>query len=126
MKGIDIHGALFETLFDHARAGPLRLNYFSHEDATPHVHDRFIGAWGMFPYHDYVPLYFSKHIYCKFLLHMCSDYTSIPSPFYGSNRGHSYDHPGACRDPAFVPPPSGLMPTPRQRIIFPIELADPS
>ena len=46
-----------------------------------------------------VPLYFSRHIYCKFVLGMRPDYMSMPFSFYGSGRGCIYEHRRACRDP---------------------------
>lgn len=49
MKGVDVWVALFNTLASHARGGPLRLRYFRHVGVTPHLYDRFVGAWGMFP-----------------------------------------------------------------------------
>ena len=51
-KYIDVKGAMFDTLPDHACGQPLRLKEFKLEVAVPHVYDRFIGAWGMFPHHD--------------------------------------------------------------------------
>ena len=64
-----------------------------------YVYDKFIGAWGMFPHHDQVPLYFLKHIYAEFVLDMYLDYTSTPSSFYGAGGGHSHTRPRARRDP---------------------------
>ena len=62
-KDNDVHGALFEIPMDYVRQGMLRLKEFRNEDTTPHVYDRFIGAWVMFPHHDQVPLYFARQIY---------------------------------------------------------------
>ena len=82
MKGIDAYDAVFKILVDHAGGGMLRLRGFRYVDSVPHVYDRFIGAWGMFPHHDKVPLYFVKQLYYDYVLNMHLDYTSIPSTFY--------------------------------------------
>jgi hypothetical protein len=113
MKGVDVHVVLFDIFVGCTRGGPLRLRDFRHVGVAPHVYDRFIGAWGMFPYHDHVPLYFYKQLYYEFELHIHPEYISMPSNFYGSSRGCSYQHPRARRVPTFVPscprffPPSG-------------------
>ena len=72
----DVKGALFDIPLDCGSSQPLRLKEFKLEDAAPYVYERFIGAWGMFPHHDQVPLYFIKHIYAEFVLDMHPDYTS--------------------------------------------------
>ena len=64
--GHDVKGALLNIPPDHAPGQPLRLKEFKLEAAAPYVYDKFIGAWGMFPHHDQVPLYFAKHIYAEF------------------------------------------------------------
>ena len=51
-KDIDVHRELFEILGAHVTLGLLRLKEFKNEDSTPHVYNRFIKAWGMFPHHD--------------------------------------------------------------------------
>ena len=62
-KDIDVKGALFDIPPNLPRGQPLRIKEFKLEVAAPHLYDRFIGAWGMFPHHEQVPLYFTKHIY---------------------------------------------------------------
>ena len=59
-KDIDLKGAMFDIPPDCTHGQPLRLKEFKLEVAAPHVYDRFIGAWGMFPHHDQVPLYFAR------------------------------------------------------------------
>ena len=98
--GHGVKGALFDIPPNHALGQLLRLKDFKLEVAAPYVYDRFIGAWGMFPHHDQVPLYFEKHIYAEFVLDMHPYYTSTPSSFYGAGGGCSHAHPGARRDPA--------------------------
>ena len=78
---------------------PLRLKEFKLEVVMPYVYDRFIGAWGMFPDHDQLPLYFAKHIYAEFVMGMHPNYTNTPSSFYGAGGGRSHVRPGARRDP---------------------------
>ena len=99
-RGHDVKGTLFDIPPDRGAGQPLRLKEFKLEAAAPYVYDRFIGAWGMFPHHHQVPLYFAKHIYAEFVLHMHPDYTSTPSNFYGAGGGRSAMRPGARRDPA--------------------------
>ena len=82
---------------------PLRLKEFKLEVAAPYVYDRFIRAWGMFPHHEQVPLYFEKHIYAYFVLDMHPDYTTTPSSFNGAGGRHSHARPGARRDPRAQP-----------------------
>ena len=57
---------------------------------------------------------------------MRSDYTSMPSMFYGSDRGHNYDCPGARRDLAHVPQPLRVFPFPCQRVVLSAKLEDPT
>ena len=95
--GHDVKGALFDIPPDCASGKPLRLKEFKLEAITPYVYDRFIGAWGMFPHDDQVPLYFAKHIYAEFVLDMHPDYTSTPSSFYGAGGGCTHARPGARR-----------------------------
>ena len=96
--GHDVKGALFDIPPDRGSGQPLRLKEFKIEVATPYVYDRFIGAWGMFPHHDQVPLYFEKHIYAEFVLDMHPYYTITPSSFYGASGGRSHAGPRARRD----------------------------
>ena len=98
--GHDVKGTLFDIPLDRSTGQPLRLKEFKLEATMPYVYDRLIRAWGMFPHHDQVPLYFAKHTYAQFVLDMHPDYTSTPSSFYGASGGHSHTCPGARRDPA--------------------------
>ena len=105
IAGHDVKGTLFDIPPDHAIGQPLRLKEFKLEVGVPCVYVRFIGAWGMFPHHDQVPLYFAKHIYVEFVLGMHPDYTSTPSSFYGASGGCSHTCSGARRDPQAHPDP---------------------
>ena len=102
-RGHDVKETLVDIPPDRVAGQPLRLREFKLEAAAPFVYERFIGAWGMFPHHHQVPLYFEKHIYADFVLDMHPDYTSTPSSFYGAGGGRSHVHPGARRDPATQP-----------------------
>ena len=94
----DVKGKLFHIPPDCTTSQPLRLKEFKLEAAAPFVYDRFIGAWGMFPHHHQVPLYFAKHIYAEFVLDMHPYYTITPSNFYAAGGGCSHVHPGPRRD----------------------------
>ena len=95
----DVKGTLFYIPLDPSIGQPLRIKEFKLEVATIYVYDMFIGAWGMFPHHDHVPIYFSKLIYAYFFFDMHLDYTSTPSTFYGVGGGCGHARPGARRDP---------------------------
>ena len=82
--------------------GSIETQIFRHEDSRTHIYDRFIRDWGMFPNQDQVPLYFFKHIYCEFLLHMHMDYTSMPSTCYGYDRGFVMIILGILASPCFI------------------------
>ena len=116
-RGHDVKGTLFDIPPDRAAGQPLRLREFKLEAAAPFVYDRFIGAWGMFPHHHQVPLYFAKHIYAEFVLDMHPDYTSTPSNFYGVGGGRSATRPGARRDPAAQQEPERLVGIPSRTLL---------
>ena len=59
-KYIDVHRKLLSIPMDHVILGPLRLKEFRNEDIAPHVYERFIRGWGMFPHNDQVLLYLSR------------------------------------------------------------------
>ena len=125
MKDIDMCGALFEILLVHARVGPLRLKYFNLEDATPHMYGGLLELGACSPTMIKFPYIFPSTYVMSFFRH-ASDYTSTPSMFYEFGRRCSYDHLDNYRDPMFVPPLLILVPPLSQRIIFPIELSNPS
>lgn len=77
MKGVDVFVSLFDIPVGHTRGGPLNLRDFMHVDTALHVYNIFFRAWGMFPHHDQVPLYFVKKLYCDFEFHMHLDYMSM-------------------------------------------------
>ena len=97
--GHDVKGTLFDISPDRFVVQSLRLKELKLEAAAPYVYDRFIGAWGMFPHHDQVPLYFAKHIYADFVLDMHPYYTNTPSSFYGAGGGCNHANTRARRDP---------------------------
>ena len=103
--GHDVKGILFDIPPDYASGQSFRLKEFKVEAAMPYVYDRFIGARGMFPHHDQVPLYFAKHIYVEFVLGKYPNYTNTPSGFYGAGGGCSHTCSGARRDPQAHPDP---------------------
>ena len=125
-RGHDVKGTLFDIPPDRGAGQPLRLKEFKLEAAAPYVYDRFIGAWGMFPHHHQVPLYFAKHIYAEFVLHMHPDYTSTPSNFYGAGGGRSAMRPGARRDPAAQQEPQRLVGIPSRTLLRTEDVVDQS
>lgn len=78
-KNIDVRGELFDIPLNYPtrNVGLIPLKYFKNVDATTFVYDLYIGVWGQFSHHDQVPIYFAKHIYVEFVLHMRLDYTRI-------------------------------------------------
>lgn len=123
-KNIDICGDSFDIPPEcRARhAGLIPLKYFKNVDATPFVYDRFNRAWGHFPHHEHVPIYFAKHIYAEFVIHMRSDYTKTGSKFCGPSLGCSYELFRACRDPTPATPPPILFPWPSWSVVLPMEV----
>ena len=118
--GHDVKGALFDIPPNYTPSQPLKLKEFKLEAAAPYVYGKFIRAWGMFPHHDQVPLYFAKHIYAEFVLDMHQYYTSTPSSFYGASGGCSHARPGVRRDPGAQPNLNPLVGIPG-RTIFRID-----
>ena len=116
-KGVDVKGTLFDIPPGRAGGQPLRLKEFKLEAAAPFVYDRFIGAWGVFPHHHQVPVYFARHLYAEFVLGMRPDYTETGSSFYGAGGGRSAERPGARRDPAIQPAPVPLVGRPRPTVM---------
>jgi len=123
-KNIDVCGDLFEIPLDYRarHAGSIPLKYFKNIDATPFVYGRFIGAWGQFTHYDQVPIYFAKHIYVEFVLHMRQNYTITRSEFFGLGLRRSYDRADAYRDHAHVSPALRLLPRPSQSVVLLMEL----
>lgn len=126
IKGHDVKGFLYDIPPDRPSGQPLRLREFRLEAAAPYVYYRFIRAWGMFPHHDQVPLYFAKHLYAEFVLGMRLDYTNTPSTFFGAGRGRSYQRPGARRDPGYAPPPPRLVSILERMVIRAEDMTQPS
>lgn len=95
-KNIDVCGELFDISFDRPTRyrGLIPVKYFRNVDVALFVYDQFIGAWDQFPHHDLAIIYFSKHIYAKFVLHMRPDCIDTRSRYYGPNIGHTYDRKG--------------------------------
>ena len=64
-RGKDVKGTLFDIPPGCANGKLLRLRELRLDATVPHVYDRFIGAWGIFPQHDQATLYFPKHVYVR-------------------------------------------------------------
>ena len=121
-----VKGTLFDIPHNRPTGQPLRLKDFKLEVAVPYVYDNVIGAWGMFPHHGQVPLYFKKHIYAEFVLDMHLDYTSTPSSFYGVGGGHNHAHPGARRDPGTQMEAEPLLGLPNRTFLRTYDVAESS
>ena len=78
-RGHDVRGTMFDIPPNCAPGQSLRFKEFKLEAIEPYVYDIYIGARGVSPNHDQVPLYFAKHVYAKFVLDMRPNYTSTAS-----------------------------------------------
>ena len=54
----------------HFKEGPkrkmLKVQYFKHPEIVHHLYDRFLAAYGRFPWNDEVPHYFARFFYADF------------------------------------------------------------
>lgn len=83
----------------------LKVQYFKHPNIAGHFYDRFLVAYGRFPWNDEVPIYFARLFYAEFVLGMHPDYTSLPSWYYGVGKDLTYNWKGAYRDASLSRPP---------------------
>jgi hypothetical protein len=90
----------------------LKVQYFKHPDIVGNLYNRFLVAYGKLSWNDEVPHYFARHFFAEFFLHMHPDYTSLPSKYYGTGKGCTYDRKGAYRSAAVSRPPQPLVPRP--------------
>jgi hypothetical protein len=90
----------------------LKVQYFKHLDFVDHLYNRFLVAYGTFPWNDEVPHYFVRHFFVDFFLHMHPDYTSLSSKYYGTSKGHTYDRKWAYRSATLPRSPQPLLPHP--------------
>ena len=88
----------------------LKVQYFKHPDFVGHLYKRFLVAYVKFPWNDEVPNYFARHFFADFFLHMYPDYTSLPSKYYGTGKGRTYDCKGAYRSATLSMHPQPLVP----------------
>jgi hypothetical protein len=91
----------------------LKVQYFKHPHLAHLLYDRFLAAYGRFPWNDEVSQYFARFFYAEFFLNMKPDYTDVHSKFYGVGKGRIYDREGAHRDPATLRPPPQISRPPR-------------
>ena len=80
----------------------LKVQYFKHPELAHFLYDRFLAAYGRFPWNDEVPNYFARFFYAEFFLGIKPDYTDIHSEFYGVRKGRIYNRKGALRDPSTI------------------------
>ena len=77
----------------------LKVQYFKHPELAHFLYDRFLAAYGRFPWNDEVPNYFARFFYAVFL-NMKKDYADIHFEFYGVGKGRICNRKGALRDPS--------------------------
>ena len=85
----------------------LKVQYFKHPEIAHHLYDRFLDAYGRFPWNDEVLHYFARFFYADFFLNMKPDYTDV-SKFYGVGKGRMYEQEGAYHNP-FLPNSTPLL-----------------
>ena len=73
----------------------LKLQYFRNPDIAGHLYNIFLAAYGKLSWNDEVPHYFARHVFVEFFLHIHPDYISLPSRYYGTGKGLTYDCKGA-------------------------------
>jgi len=91
----------------------LKVQYFKHPHLAQHLYNRFLAAYGKLPWNDEVPHYFARHFFAEFFLQMKPDYTSLPSKYYGTGKGRTYNRKGAYRSGALPRPPQPPVPHPK-------------
>ena len=72
-----------------------------------------MAAYGKLSWNDEVPHYFARHFFAEFFLQMKPDYTSLPSKYYGTGKGRTYNRKGAYRSGALPRPPQPPVPRPK-------------
>ena len=87
------------------------MRYFKHPEIAHHLYDRFLAAYGIFPWNNEVPHYFTIFFYAEFFLNMNPDYTYV-SKFYGVGKGRTYEKEGAYHNPLLRKPTPRLVPRP--------------
>jgi hypothetical protein len=91
----------------------LKVQYFKHPHFVGHLYNRFLATYGKLSWNDEVPHYFARHFFADFFLQMKLDYTSLPSKYYVTGKGHTYNHKGEYRSGALSRPPKPLVPRPK-------------
>lgn len=71
---------------------------------------RFLAVYGKVPWNDEVPNYFENLFYAELFLGMKADDTGLPSEFYSTRRGQTYEHKGALRNIELPHPLPPLVP----------------
>ena len=69
----------------------LKVQYFKHPNIAGHLYNRFLVVYGKLLWNDEVPHYFARHFYAEFFMDMHTDYTILPSNYYGAGKGQTYD-----------------------------------
>jgi hypothetical protein len=91
----------------------LKVQYFKHPHFVGHLYNKFLAAYGKFPWNDEVQHYFARHFFAEFFLHMHPDYTSLPSKYYDTCKGCTYNHKGEYQSGAFSRTPQPIVPRPK-------------
>jgi len=100
----------------------LKVQYFKHPCIVHHLYDRFLAAYGILPWNDEVPCYFSRFIYEDFFENMQPNYTNLPSIYYGVGKDRTYSRRGSYWDPGFPRPPPPLVSHPPRVVYLPLEI----
>ena len=72
-KGVDVEKRLskeYSISMFKFKKGPkrkmLKVQYLKHPEIVHHLYDRFLAAYGTFPWNDEVPHYFARFFYAEF------------------------------------------------------------
>jgi hypothetical protein len=91
----------------------LKVQYFKHPHFDEHLYNKFLVAYGKLSWNDEIPHYFARHFFAEFFLHMHPNYTSLPSKYYGTGKGRTYNCKEAYRSGALPRPPQPIVPLPK-------------
>ena len=90
----------------------LKVKYFNHPHIVNFLNEPPLATYGIIPWNDDVPIYFARFVCVEFFENMKSDYTDLPSKYYGVGRGRTHNRRGCFQDPTFPQPPLPLMSLP--------------
>ena len=94
----------------------LKVKYFNHPHIVNFLNEPPLATYGIIPWNDDVLIYFARFVCVEFFENMKSDYTDLPSKYYGVRKSQTYNQRGAFQDLASPRPPPPLISL-RQRIV---------